>query len=279
MHRTIPSLIALLLLLVYSTATRAEEGGSPGPSTGSEIQVDEAGTPEDDKSRIITVDHDAGRIDLKAKMVTQKPEWLELIATTAGPKGREHEAIVTIDTKPSQIHLALVTLGLEPGHPLKNTLEGEQVHSEPATGPAVELFFVYEKDGQPHEVPVHTWVVDAKTSEPIPPCRWLFTGSVFRKWEGKAYYMADEAGTIASLVHFGDDLIARRTDTTKDTDFQQLQLSPDLPIALGDDLVLRIRVPEPQSKDDSQPAESPSLTPDPAETTPETSDNPTPDEP
>lgn len=216
--------------------------------------------------KVITVDREKGVIDLAAKMVPAEPQWLELIATVPGGKGREHEAIVTVDAKPSHIHLALVTLGLEPGQPRKNRREGDLIVSEPPAGPPLELFFVYEKDGQTHEDPAHEWVLDEATGEPLPPCRWLFTGSVFREWEGKAYYMADEAGNIASLVNFGDDMIVRRTEMAQDTDFQQLQINKEKALPYGSELVLRIRLVRPG--DDPAAAGT---------DTPEMSDKPTPE--
>jgi hypothetical protein len=200
-----------------------------------------AAEPAEQGPPVITVDREARTIDLLAKMVPIEPQWLELVATTPRPKCREHEAIVTVDAKPSRIHVALVTLGLEPGQPQKNIRQDDRIVTEPAAGPALDLFFVIEKDGQPVEVPVHAWVVDAESGEALPPCRWLFTGSVFKTWQGREYYMADDAGTIASLVNFGDDLIVRQTDTTKDTDFQQLQINKEAIPPYGSDLVLRIR--------------------------------------
>jgi hypothetical protein len=234
-----PNLSLPLLLAVCITGiapTRAEEP----PATQA--------TAAEEGPKVITVDREAKVIDLAAKMVPAEPQWLELVATVPGGKGREHEAIVTIDIMPKQLHLALLTLDLMPGHPQINRREGEAIVTDPATGPPLELFFVYEKDGQMIETPVHEWVLDAATGEPLPPCRWMFTGSVFRQWQGNSYYMADEAGNIASLVNFGDDLIVRRTGTTQDTDFQQLQINKEKIPPYGTDLILRIRVPEPAAE-------------------------------
>ena len=217
---------------------------------------DDATTPDkpDDPRPAITTDREAKTIDLAATMVPAEPQWLELIATSPGPTGRQHEAIVTVTAKPSHIHLALVTLGLTPGHPLINKRQDDQIVTDPPTGPALELFFVYEKDGKTHETPVHEWVLDAQTGEPLPPARWLFTGSVFRQWQDREYYMADEAGNVASLVNFGDDLIVRQTDTTQDTDFQQLQINKAEVLPYGTELILRIRVARPADGDEN-PAE------------------------
>ena len=240
----------LLLTLMAALAVTPCALGQPANESIEDEQVP--------KNQAVFIDREAGVIDLVAKMVPVKPQWLELIATTPGPKGREHEAIVTIDSQPSRIHLALVALGLEPGHPQMNRREGDTVVTDPATGPAVELFFVYKRDGETVETPVHEWVVDEKTDEPLPAGRWLFTGSVFKQWQGREYYMADEAGTIASLVNFGDDLIVRQTLTNQDTDFQQLQINEDVTPPYGSDLILRIRVPREAPGDATQTPNEPS---------------------
>lgn len=271
--RHVPWSLRLAVCLIALMPVCAQAPDRP-PAEGESKTVAEA-------PKIITVDREAGTIDLSAKMVPAEPQWLELIATVPGGKGREHEAIVTVDAKPSHIHLALITLGLEPGHPQINKREGETIVTEPPAGPELELFFVYDQDGQTHEVPVHEWVLDAATGEPLSACRWLFTGSVFREWQGKAYYMADEAGNIASLVNFGDDMIVRQTDVTQDTDFQQLQINKDKALPYGSELILRVRIKRP-----APPTAAPRTPPDSGQDaasaqdepeSPEKSDKPTPD--
>jgi hypothetical protein len=190
----------------------------------------------------ITINPDAGTIDLAATMVSIKPDWLELIATTKGPNSREHEAIVTITAQPSQIHAALLTLGLTPGHPLINKRIGDQFISIPPTGPTVQIFFIYKNHGQTIQTPAHQWVIDKQTGQPLPDSTWLYTGSVFRQWKGKEYYMADEAGNAVSLVNFGDDLLVRQTPTTQNTDGQHLQINEAATPPYGTPLTLRIQV-------------------------------------
>lgn len=261
-HLTLPLIIAACL--TAASPAHAQAPARPVAEAGSKAEAEAA--------KVITVDRERGVIDLAAKMVPAEPQWLELVATVPGGKGREHEAIVTVDAKPSHIHLALVTLGLEPGHPLKNRREGDAIVSDPPAGPELELYFVYEKDGLTHEDPAHEWVLDEATGKPLTAGKWLFAGSVFREWEGKAYYMADEAGNIASLVNFGDDMIVRQTDMAQDTDFQQLQINKDKALPYGSDLVLRIRVvrpaPQPAGADAQAPAKSDKPTPDSAPTEP-----------
>ncbi len=248
-------LLALPLCLAFTQQGLTAEPGDTPATAPQELQ--------DDRPPI-TVDREAGTIDLAATMVAVKPDWLELIATTPGPSSREHEAIVTVKAQPSHIHLALVTLGLEPGHPLINKRQDDQLVTIPPAGPAVEVLFVYEVDGQAIETPAHQWVTDQVSGETLPQAPWLFTGSIFREWKGREYYMADEAGNAVSLVNFGDDLLVRQTPTTEGNDFQQLQINEEKTLPYGTKLTLRIRlIPKPG--------------PDPAQTQP--SDKPLPDEP
>lgn len=193
----------------------------------------------------LTINREAGTIDLPAVMVPVKPEWLELIATTKGENSREHEAIVTLTAKPSEIHLALLTLGLEPGHPLINRRVGDQFITDPPTGPVVKVFFIYQKDGQFVQTPAHHWVLNQQTGQPLADTPWLFAGSQFRQWQGKEYYMADGAGNAVSLVNFGDDLIVRQTDINQDTDGQALQINEALALPYGSPLTLRIQATPP----------------------------------
>lgn len=178
-------------------------------------------------------------IDLDATVVLREGDWLELLACSPG--SREHESILTVAARPSHIHLALLTLGLEPGKPLtyQETEEGYQLH--PPRGPVVHISIVTEADGQTREISPGEWIVNQKTREPLPDDRWLFTGSAFTEYEGKQIYMADLNGTIASLVNFGEDLLARATDLTNQSDDQTWGANtPQIP-PLGTTVTLRLR--------------------------------------
>lgn len=189
----------------------------------------------------LTVHREAGYIDLDATVVGRGTEWLELIACS--PKSREHESIVTVTAKPSHIHLALLTLGLEPGAPLSWEGKGEDVVVHPPHGPVVEVFFVVpgEAEGPAVEVPANRWVLNRETGEPLGANRWLFAGSVFRSYEGRQIYMADLNGTVVSLVSFGDDLLVRPTTMTNQTDQQVWQANAELIPPEGTRLTLRLR--------------------------------------
>ena len=241
-------LLAILTACSPNPTTSQAPSDAPPPPVRTDSSVAPSGVSEPSAQTPpapLTIDREAGTIDLAARMVHTRPEWLELIATTQGPNSRDHEAIVTITAKPSEIHLALLTLGLKPGHPMVNKHVDGEFRPDPPTGPQVQVFFVYERDGQTLQTPVHQWVTDQATGQPLPETPWLFAGSQFRQWQGKEYYMADENGNAVSLVNFGDDLIVRQTDTTQNNDGQELQLSEDKALPYNSPLTLRIKITPP----------------------------------
>ena len=180
------------------------------------------------------LDVEAGTIDLDAVVVGRDAEWLELVACSPGT--REHESLVTVVTPPSQIHAALLTLGLEPGrplHPAEDPIENPDTPLVPPTGDPLELVFVV--DGA--EVPVAAWVLGDAA-----PRWWLFAGSRLRTYRGVTEYLADLNGTVASLVSFGDDLLAPPGVVTDGNDGQAIQAEAEAMPPNGTAVVLRLRL-------------------------------------
>jgi hypothetical protein len=193
----------------------------------------------------VRVDRDAGVVEVDAKVVLDKAEWLELVVCTTG--SREYESVAATDARPSHIHLALMTLGLQPGNPMtwKRDDEGNLIEVK-AAGPAVEITATWEKDGQTHTVPANKWIKHNETGESMPGSTWLFTGSALIEHEGQSIYMADLNGTVVSLVNFGDDILARDTKLTHQTDEGQWVANPDTIPPVGTAVTLRIKPVQPE---------------------------------
>lgn len=188
----------------------------------------------------VRLDREAGVVEIDAKVVLDNAEWLELIVCTKG--SREYEAIAATEAKPSHIHLALMTLGLIPGNPMSwhRDDQGELVAIKPA-GPAVTITLAWETDGQKHEVPANQWIKDSNTGQAMPGETWMFTGSAVVEHENEKFYMADVNGTVVSLVNFGDDILARDTMLTNQTDEAQWVANTDAIPPAGTALTIRIK--------------------------------------
>lgn len=202
----------------------------------------------------ITFDREAGFIDLDATVIGHGCEWLELVACTPG--SREHEALVTIDAKPSDLHLALLLLGMEPGTPQTGVRGHEGWTIVPPTGPKVDLqFALTTEQGQGERlVPVESWVFDRATDAPLVDHLdggWIFTGSRFvrdsRDPQSPEVYLADVNGTAVSLVHFGDETIGRDTAVTESDDGQNLTPHAEIMPPNGTRIRLRISALRPNA--------------------------------
>ena len=145
----------------------------------------------------VRIDREAGVIDIDAEVVYREGDWLELVACTPGT--REYESLLRVRARPSHVHLALLTLGLEPGRPMSWREKPQGGYNVvPPRGPRVAVEVVLPGDGdapdvadvsdaavvgaagrQGRVVPIHAWIVNQQTGEGLADNIWLFTGSEF----------------------------------------------------------------------------------------------------
>ena len=109
----------------------------------------------------------------------------------------DYEAMIRSEVKPSNLHLALLAVGLKPGQPLKYSESAQKWL--PPQGPPVQISMEYQKDGKTISTPAWKWMRDAKTKKPAPPFSWVFAGSRVLP-DGK--YAADITGYLVSIVNF-----------------------------------------------------------------------------
>lgn len=133
--------------------------------------------------------------------------FLEQVACI--PDTKEHESLVVTRAKPSQVHAALLAIGLEPGKPATWTQEEGRVVPHPPEGPAVRVEFVYTDDAGQRVVKTPAdWIVNAKDGKAWPEGDFVFAGSVLRERDGRSLYLADTEGTLVGLTSFGTEVVA-----------------------------------------------------------------------
>ncbi len=182
----------------------------------------------------IIVDKDKGTIIVPAKIAPRKIEDkafkdiiypVEVIATFPYPRGKKaHETVVTFDCKPSDVHKALVDMGLKPGKPAK-TAEDKQ------EGPEVKLFIETSPGKAGTRVPVERFLVDKKTGKPMPKVKWLFTGSAMSKPDPAKpeVYGADASGTLAAIFPVTPDTVFQSSLSLADEKYVKLEVNDRLP--------------------------------------------------
>lgn len=144
---------------------------------------------------------------------------IEVVATWAAPKGQKaHETIVTFEVNPSEVHKALESLGLKAGKPGR----GEDLGS----GAEVEVLLeIPGKDKAPaQEIRIESVMIDKKTGKPLPPVKWMFTGSVPK--DGK--YGADVSGTLIALYPVTDEVVMQSGLTMREEGMIKIETAKHL---------------------------------------------------
>src|SRR5687767_6155693 len=156
----------------------------------------------------IQVDKDKKTVTIDAKIAPRKLPNLdqvypiEVIACfghDAPKKGEKaHEAVVTIDVTPSDVHKALESLGLKAGKP------ADVQNDKPAEGPELIVSIEFSKDGAAkRKLPVGQLLLDNKTGKALGKgVRFRFTGSELVQLDPAKpdkVYGADQSGTLIAI--------------------------------------------------------------------------------
>ena len=138
---------------------------------------------------------------------------LELVCCS--PDTREHESLVMTRALPSNIHAALLLIGLNPGKPGMIDFSGPRAELVPPTGDAVSIEFVWTAHGgQAQRATPSDWAVSLRDKRPFAPAGgWVFAGSRFvnrrdrETGQVREFYDCDGAGTVIGLTTFGSEMI------------------------------------------------------------------------
>lgn len=192
-----------------------------------------------------TVDREKKEILIPCRIAPRKlpnlPEIypIEVCATYPAPQGQKaHETVVTLGAKPTEVHKALESLGLKVGKPVRG--EGA------ATGAELDVLLEIPEKGKPgkQRVRMENLLVDKRTGKPLPPIKWLFTGSSMKQPDPAKpdqVYAADLSGTLVGLLPVTDELVIQSSLTAQEEALIKLETAKDLLPPEGTEAVLVIR--------------------------------------
>ncbi len=147
--------------------------------------------------------------------------YLELVV--CGRDSKEHESLVVSDAKASEIHAALLAMGLEPGSPATFEADDSEAgwKSNPPAGPSVDIEFQWlDAEGTERTAHPSQWI-RGLNGEPFERGPWVFAGSRFVQRQGQERYDADFSGTIVGLVTFGTEVLAWPTVMHNQAGFEE----------------------------------------------------------
>jgi len=254
-------LCALVILLsLFPITTRADE-----PVTNKQGPMKAARKPV--KLPGMVVDYFEKRcIDLEGTVCLEKG-LLELIACTKGSK--EHESIVALSARAMHIHMGLLLLGADNGHPaMRKPVDEEKTRwvNVPPRGDSIDVFLVMaNKDGKLIEKPISDFIVRSSgrvdevdgtvivapdqtekrggKEETSLPHTFIFAGSHLRdNGPGPRQYLADLSGNVISIASFGDELLCLPFHQTQENGALMWQVKPDTLPKVGTKITLRLRL-------------------------------------
>lgn len=160
-------------------------------------------------ARIVEFD---GEVPIDAHNADGTSIYLEVVVCVRDT--REHEALVVTDVRPSDVHAALLLVGLSPGKPGGfRRAEGAPGGFErvlPA-GDAVRVEFLVA--GAP-PTSASDWIINERTNARLDAgasdTGFVFAGSRFVTRQRRERYDADGAGNLVGLHTFGSETIAWR---------------------------------------------------------------------
>ncbi len=163
----------------------------------------------------MTLDLDARRITIQAQ-VGLRAGLLELLVCRER-SGRAHESILRTSAVPSEVHAALLALGLSPGVPARWMAlpEGEWQAIPPRGARLMIRLRWTDENGEIHERPAGEWLeLIAQASTPPDAREWVFVGSELMPNGG---YWADATGEVITVSNFPSTLIDVPFDSSPST--------------------------------------------------------------
>jgi hypothetical protein len=171
---------------------------------------------------------------------------LEFFCVTSG--GNEYESVLRTPAKPSDIHFALLMLGLTPGEPA--TFSPVRHLWLPPHGPPLCIHCRYMLHGRAMDVPAYRMMRSVKDKKGMPPSVWVFDGS---RVMPSGVYAADLAGYVVSICNFDLTMIDVPSLVSNANETLEWEYNPDLVPAKGTAVTMVIE-PAPASALTTQPA-------------------------
>ena len=207
-------------LLIGSSVPAAEPGEQPSPRSGETAPAKDASKGlrqmiKGDDS--VMIDQDARRIALTGEFTLQQGQ-LEYLLISRG--GKDHEAVVTLDAKPSSIAFAMLLCKYKW---VGNVTETGDL--KVPKGDGVEFWFEYKDEkGETVKVRAEEMVYNVKTKKTMRQAPWIFTGSKYERDEqsGRNVFMADVEKNVAAIYRDPYALFNTPMDTGSDDTFYEI---------------------------------------------------------
>jgi hypothetical protein len=247
-HRIFGTAILIAALALLPSITLGDPGPTP-PTTAPTTSPDIAG------QKLPHI-----KIDLKNKKVRVECEALAVDAPVeffCCVKGtNDYESILRSEVKPSDLHLALLAIGLKPGAPV--TYNESTNKWIPPRGAPLHVDVEFQKDGKTVTLPGYRLMRDDKTKKEPPAFSWVFAGSRVMP-DGK--YAADITGYLLTVCNFDLTVIDVPDIVSSSNETLEWERNPNTMPKAGTTVWMVISPAKPGEKADTLPPRSPAAIP------------------
>lgn len=192
------------------------------------------------------------RVELEGIAVYPTRAPIELFVCATG--GKEHEAVISVQCVPQDVHFALLILGLRDKSEFPDR-KGPAHLGDPAkpVGDRVAIWISWEIEGKKHRVRAEDLLTygPSEDKRTMPRSGWVFAGS--ERWEkmdpdtgektGETIYMANRDRTLISTLH--DPTTVLDNPMTAGGDDRVFHPNFDLLPPRGTKVVVSIEIPDP----------------------------------
>jgi hypothetical protein len=160
--------------------------------------------PDDEVAKLLAslgvrIDRAHASIEVEG-WVNQREGVVEVFA--CAPQGKTHESVVVLDCVPSGLQAGLLAIGLKPGAPAEQRVDGTLI---PPSGDRVEIKVRWRgDDGSEHVARAEELVWLSGAEHAMDARGWIFAGSYVQPAEdgsGRGSFAADAVKTLASTYH------------------------------------------------------------------------------
>ena len=157
---------------------------------------------------------DDKRVEVDGTITHAPGIMIEVFACT--PSGKTHETVITCECVPSNLHAALLLIGLKNGKPVS-----WQQKKRPPTGDPVKISVRWTEDGKERTVRAEDLLYNVKTKRAMKRQYWVFSGSIMDANSEKPY-IADLAGNLVTTYNDAATVIDNPTEAGVDDDMLEV---------------------------------------------------------
>jgi hypothetical protein len=241
MRRNTLLILSVSVLAAGLVPVLAQEEAGKGGAPAAPAAAPKGGDGQGGKLPYVSFDAKTRQVRVEAETLAVDTP-LEFFAVVFN--GPEHESVVRSKVKPSDLHTALLAVGLEPGAPVTYVKSANKWL--PPHGPPLQIHMEYEKDGKPVSVPANRWMRNVRTKQPMPNTTWIFAGS---RVMNDGNYAADSTGYLVSVVNFDMTVIDIPELASKDNESLEWERNPDAVPAAGTKVTMVLQPAGPAGDD------------------------------